>query len=68
VFRDRLVVHPAQISEGAAIAEQLGITVATDYPASHPGFTLWTGRWKDTEMYVYAELRGSARSVRAWPT
>jgi hypothetical protein len=68
VFRDHLVVHPARITDGAAIAAQLGITVATDYPATQPGFTLWTGRWRGMEMYVYAELRGTARPVRAWPT
>lgn len=68
VFRDHLVVHPARLGEGADIAAQLGITVATDYPATQPGFTIWTGRWRGMEMYVYGELRGSARPVRAWPT
>lgn len=68
VFRDHLVLHPTQRSEGAAIAEQLGITVATDYPATRPGFTMWTGCWRGIDMYVYGDLRGSARPVRAWPT
>jgi len=68
VFRDHLVVHPARLAEGAEIAAHLGITVATDYPATKPGFTVWTGRWNGMEMFVYAELRGTARSVRAWPT
>jgi hypothetical protein len=68
VFRDHLVVHPARLVEGADIAAQLGITVATDYPATKPGFTVWTGRWNGMEMFVYAELRGTTRSIRAWPT
>ncbi|MFC8796403.1 hypothetical protein ACFT1B_34470 [Streptomyces griseoincarnatus] len=68
VFRDHLVVHPARLTEGADIAAQLGITVATDYPATKPGFTIWSGRWKGMEMFVYGELRGAARPVRAWPT
>lgn len=68
VFRDRLVVHPARLTEGADIAAQLEITTATDYPATKPGFTIWSGRWRDMEMFVYGELRGSARPVRAWPT
>lgn len=68
VFRDRLVVHPARLSEGAVIAAELEITAATDYPATKPGFTIWSGRWRDMEMFVYGELRGSARQVRAWPT
>lgn len=68
VFRDHLVVHPAQLREGADIAAQLGITVATDYPATQPGFTIWSGRWRNTDMFVYGELRGSARPVRRWPT
>lgn len=67
VFRDHLVVHPARQSEGAAIAAQLGITVATDYPATRPGFTMWTGRWNGMDMYVYGELRGPVRAVRSWP-
>jgi hypothetical protein len=67
VFRDHLVVHPARQSEGAAIAAQLGITVATDYPATQPGFTMWTGRWNGMDMYVYGDLRGSTRAVRPWP-
>ncbi|MFD6141778.1 hypothetical protein [Promicromonospora sp. NPDC060271] len=68
VFRDRLVVHPARQSEGAVIAAQLGITVATDYPATTPGFTMWTGRWNDLDLFVYSELRGTTRVVRSWPT
>ncbi|PUB28615.1 hypothetical protein C8K30_10335 [Promicromonospora sp. AC04] len=68
VFRDHLVVHPARQSEGAAIAAQLGITVATDYPATKPGFTMWTGTWNGMDMYVYGDLRGTTRTVRAWPT
>lgn len=68
VFRDHLVVHPTRRSEGAAIAAQLGITVATDYPATRPGFTMWTGCWNDMDLYVYGDLRGSTREVRAWPT
>lgn len=68
VFRDHLVVHPARLTEGAEIAAQLGITVATDYPATRPGFTIWTGRWREMDMFVYGALRGSARPVRSWPT
>lgn len=68
VFRDHLVVHPARLTEGAEIAAQLGITVATDYPATKPGFTVWTGCWHGMDMFVYGELRGTARPVRAWPT
>jgi hypothetical protein len=68
VFRDHLVVHPARQSEGAAIAAQLGITVATDYPATRPGFTMWTGCWNDMDLFVYGELRGTTRAVRSWPT
>ncbi|MFE7506216.1 hypothetical protein [Promicromonospora sp. NPDC057488] len=68
VFRDHLVVHPERRSEGAAIAEQLGITVATDYPATRPGFTMWTGCWNGMDMYVYGDLRGTTRAVRSWPT
>jgi hypothetical protein len=64
IFRDHLVVHPARRSEGAAIANQLGINVATDYPATRPGFTLWTGSWKGTDMYIYGELREAMPSVR----
>ena len=67
VFRDHLVVHPSRRSEGAAIAAQLGITVATDYPATRPGFTMWTGSWNNMDLYVYGELRGSTREVRSWP-
>lgn len=67
VFRDHLVVHPARQSDGAAIAAQLGITVATDYPATRPGFTMWTGRWNGMDIYVYGELRGPVRAVRSWP-
>ncbi|MCP2265039.1 hypothetical protein ACFQHV_11660 [Promicromonospora thailandica] len=68
VFRDRLVVHPERMSDGADIAAQLGITTATDYPATRPGFTVWTGRWQELDMFVYSELRGAARTVRAWPS
>lgn len=68
VFRDHLVVHPARLTEGAEIAAQLEITVATDYPATKPGFTVWTGCWRGMDMFVYSELRGSARPVRSWPT
>ena len=57
VFRDRLVVHPERRSEGAEIAAQLGVTFAADYPATRPGFTLWTGRWNGTDISVYGELR-----------
>jgi hypothetical protein len=67
VFRSHLVVHPARLSEGAAIAAQLGITVATDYPVTRPGFTMWTGCWSGMDLYVYGELRRAIRSVRAWP-
>lgn len=41
---------------------------ATDYPATQPGFTMWTGRWRHMDTFVYGELRGTARPVRAWPT
>ncbi|MFI6424779.1 hypothetical protein [Promicromonospora sp. NPDC050880] len=68
VFRDHLVVHPEQLSEGAAIAAQLEITSATDYPATRPGFTIWTGYWRGMETFVYGELRRTARPLRAWPT
>ena len=68
VFRDHLVVHPARLVEGADIAAQLGITVATDYPATRPGFTIWTGCWESMDMFVYGTLRGSTRAVRSWPT
>jgi len=67
VFRDHLVVHPTRQSEGAQIAEQLGITVATDYPATRPGFTMWTGTWRGMDLYIYGDLRGDTRTVRAWP-
>lgn len=66
IFRDHLVVHPARRSEGGAIADQLGITVATDYPATRPGFTLWTGSWKGIDMYIYGELREAVPAVRPW--
>ena len=68
VFRDHLVVHPDRLSEGADIAAQLGITTATDYPATRPGFTIWTGTWRNMDTFVYGELRRTARPVRAWPT
>lgn len=67
VFRDRLVVHPARRSEGAAIAALLGVTVATDYPTTTPGFTLWTGHWNGIDVHVYGDLRGTARTIRPWP-
>lgn len=67
VFRDHLVVHPARLIEGADIAAQLGITAATDYPATRPGFTVWTGRWNGMDMFVYGALRGSTRAPRSWP-
>ena len=67
VFRDHLVVHPSRRSEGAAIAEQLGVSVATDYPATKPGFTLWTGCWNGMDLYIYGDLRGSTRAIRSWP-
>lgn len=63
VFRDRLMVHPARRSEGAAIAAELGFTVATDYPATQPGFTIWTGRWKAMDLYIYGDLRLITRTV-----
>ena len=66
IFRDRLVMHPARRSEGEAIANQLGIHVATDYPATQPGFTLWTGSWKGIDMYIYGELREAVPQVRPW--
>lgn len=67
VFRDRLVVHPERMSEGADIAARLGIMACTDYPSTRPGFTVWSGRWRDLDLFVYAELRGASRAVRAWP-
>ena len=66
VFRDRLVVHPARLTEGADIAAQLELIAATDYPATKPGFTIWSGRWRAWRCSSTASCAGSPAGP-AWP-
>lgn len=69
VYRDRLLVHPLRLPDGAALAESLSLPHYLDVPGTTPGYSMWRGVWNGWDVHVFGALRGApdAAVVRRWP-
>ncbi|WP_125775464.1 hypothetical protein [Antribacter gilvus] len=73
VYRDRLMVHPLRLPDGASLAEALSLPHYLDVPGTTPGYSMWRGAWNGWDVHVFGELRTPAgavavgRGVRSWP-
>ncbi|GAB3166497.1 hypothetical protein GCM10027059_25710 [Myceligenerans halotolerans] len=63
VTRNRICVHPRDLSEGEQIARLLACDAPLDHRLTVPEYTLWTGARDNLEVQVRARLRDPAGAL-----
>lgn len=63
VTRNRLCLHPRDLSDGEQIARELRCQSPLDHRISVPEYTIWTGRRDYLEVQVRSALRVPAGAL-----
>ena len=64
VTRNRICLHPSDLTDGEAIARSLGLDSPVDHRMFVPGHTLWSGERDGLEIQVRSTLRQTSGAVQ----